>query len=98
MAGAGGGDADVAREAGELVKCIVMRCCKFTAVFVHVVPRKGLDEEDYVADLVVEGLSWLGHTAVILKADSEVALQAVISRVIARSTAKCQKLNKISRE
>ena len=95
---AGDGEVNIAREAGELVKCIVIRCSQFKAVFAHVVPRKGLDEDDYVADLVVEALSWLGHTSVILKADNEVSLQAVVSRVIVRTTAKCQKLDQIARE
>ena len=98
MTEAGDGEVDVAREAGELIKCIVIRCSRFKAVFAHVVPRKGLDEDDYVADLVVGALSWLGHTSVILKADNEVSLQAVVSRVIVRTTAKCQKLDQIARE
>ena len=88
----------VAREAGELIKCIILRCSKTKAIFAHVVPCKGVDEDDYVATLVIKILEWLGHTAVILKADNERALQALVSRVIRIATAKCQNMEQIARE
>ena len=86
---AGNAALSVAREAGALIKCIILRCSKTKAIFAHVVPCKGVDEDDYVTNLVIKSLEWLGHTAMILKADNERALQAFVSRVIRIATAKC---------
>ena len=88
----------IAREAGELIKCIILSCSKTKAVFVQVVPCKGVDEDDYVATIVIKDLEWLGHTAMILKADNERALQALVSRVMRRATAKCQNLEQVPKE
>ena len=88
----------IAREAGELIKCIILRCSKTKAVFAHVVPCKGVDEDDYVANVVIKDLEWLGHTAMILKADNERALQALVTRVIRIATAKCQTLEQVAKE
>ena len=61
-------------------------------------PCKGVDEDDYVATIVIKDLEWLGHTAMILKADNERALQALVSRVIRIATAKCQNLEQVANE
>ena len=75
-----------------------MRCSKAKAVVAHVVPCKGVDEDDYVATIIIKDLEWLGHTAMILKADNERALQAVVSRVIRLATARCQNLEQVAKE
>ena len=46
-----------------------LRCSKTKAVFAHVVPCKGVDEDEYVSSIVVKDLEWVGHMAMILKAD-----------------------------
>ena len=40
------GDAalETARKAGEIVKCLLIRCSKSKCVFAHVVPCEGVDE------------------------------------------------------
>ena len=48
----------------------------------YVIPQKGRDEDGYVANLVSEDMSWLGHVKVIRKGGNEVALRALIRRVI----------------
>jgi len=88
----------IAREAGELIKCIILRCSKTKAVFAHVVQCKGVDEDDYVANVIIKDLEWLGHTAMILKADNERALQALVTRVVRIATAKCQTLDQVAKE
>ena len=45
---------EVAREAGEIIKCLLLRCSKSKCVFAHVVPCKGVDEDNYVVDLIVK--------------------------------------------
>lgn len=89
---------EAARTSGDIVKCIVIRCAKSKAIFAHVVPCKGVDEEDYVAGLVVNDLAWLGYTAMIIKADNEPALQALVRKVIRRAAADCKTLDQVSKE
>ena len=69
-----------ARAQGNIVKCIVIRCFDSKNIFAHCVPCKGVDEEGYVADLVVRDILWLGHSELIVKGDNEPALQALIQR------------------
>ena len=47
------------RLAGEIVKCLVIRCSSTKAVFGHVVPCKGPDEDNFVANLVADA-QWHG--------------------------------------
>ena len=65
------GDAalDESRKQGETVKCIVARCSKTKALMGHVVPCKGLDENNYVTELVT--------------ADNEASLQSAVRPHIA---------------
>ena len=69
------------RGRGALVKCIVIRCWESKAIFAHVIPMKGADEEMYVANLVVEALEWLGYARCILKYDNERAIKALGKQV-----------------
>ena len=76
-----------ARQKQEISMCILTRCFATKCVFAHYVPCKGVDEEQYVANLVVEDVLWLGHVKMILKADNERAIQALLfSR---KSAAQC---------
>ena len=96
------GDASVhtAREAGEIVKCILLRCSKFKVILAHVVPCKGRtqDEDEYVVNTVLKDLEWIGHTSMILRADNERALQAVVQRIIQQATAQCQRYEQVAAE
>ena len=89
---------DEARRRGEVVKCIVIRCAKTKAIMAHVVPCKGADEEGYVAHLVTEAIEWMGHTKVILKADNEPALQALVRQVLTAARVECPSLEQLSKE
>ena len=89
---------DTARGEGKIIKCIVVRDSKSKALFAHVVPRKGVDEEQYVVNLVAADLEWLGHTAMILKADNERSLQALVRAIIRRVHASCKTLEQVSKE
>ena len=40
-------------------------------VFTLCVPRKGADEQDYVARLVVDDILWLGHVELIVKSERD---------------------------
>ncbi len=68
------------RNAGKVVKCIIIRCYKTGCIFAHVVPCKGLDEDNYVLNLVVSAVAWLGHAKLILKSDGEAAITKLVRR------------------
>ena len=70
-----------ARDDGESVKCLLVRCLQSKNVFAHAVPRKGDDEEHYCAKLAVADIEWLGHTRIIVKTDNERAIVALKHRV-----------------
>ena len=70
------------RSKGEVVKAIIVRCRAAKAIFAHCVPCKGADEQDYVANKVVEDILWLGYTELILKGDNERSLQSLTERVL----------------
>ena len=61
------GAIQAARSSGEIVKCLIVRCHRSRAIFAHVVPCKGADEQGIVADMVVSDVEWLGHTRIIIK-------------------------------
>ena len=49
-------DMEEKRKKGEVVKCIVIRCSYSKCIFAHIVPRKGLDEENVVVDMILNDL------------------------------------------
>ena len=49
-----------ARARGDVIKCIIIRCLKSKAVFSHVIPVKGVDEDGFVVGLVLNVIEWLG--------------------------------------
>lgn len=70
-----------ARNDGEVVKCLLVRCLQSKNVFAHVVPQKGDDEYHYCAKMVVADVEWLGRTRIIVKMDNERAIVALKHRV-----------------
>ena len=93
-----------ARDKGEIIKCLVIRCFETKNIWSHCVPVKGADEEDYAAGLVSTAVLWLGHLEVILKGDNEPALQALVERTLTMLRVKVQEedpnvnLKKLSKE
>ena len=65
-------EVELGRQQGTIIKCIMIRCMDTKAMFAHVVPRKGPDEDGYVAGLIVDAIEWMGHAHCILKFDSEI--------------------------
>jgi len=71
-----------ARDKGELVKCLLVRCWETKNVFAHVIPVKGADEEGYAAKLGAADMRWLGHTRLIVKCDNEASLVALKDQIL----------------
>ena len=87
-----------ARTQGDIVKCLLVRCTGTKALFAHVVPCKGADENGLVADMVVRDVAWLGHTRIIVKADNEPAIQSLVTRVLAVARVECKDLEQLTKE
>ena len=84
----GEGALETARASDEVTKCIIIRCWDSQATFAHVVPCKGHDEEAYVANIAADDVAWLGYTTMMMKADNEASIQAVVTQVITRVRAR----------
>jgi hypothetical protein len=86
------------RESGELVKCLLVRCFATKAVFAHVVPCKGIDDDAIAVELVVKDVAWLGHVRLYLKADNERSLQALVRATLLRSKVVIEDLEQLGQE
>ena len=71
---------------------------KLKAIFAHVVPCKGADEEGLVTDMIIRDVEWLGHTRLILKADDEPALQALVKAALQMIKIDCKHVGQVSAE
>ncbi len=94
------GEAEVneLRKKGKLIKCVLVRCFLTKALFAHIVPYKGPGEDDFVADILVKDIAWLGHTRLALKADGEPALQALVRRLLELVKVQCHDLEQLMKE
>ena len=70
------------RSEGLIVKCVLVRDWDNKAVWAHVIPRKGPDEEGYAARLIANDIKWMGHAKIALKYDNEAALRALVKQVV----------------
>ncbi len=86
------------RRDGTIVKCILVRDYLSKNVFGHVVPCKGVDEDNFVVKLIVADIEWLGHTRVILKTDQERALVALLGKVMTTMRYTIEDLEGVSKE
>jgi hypothetical protein len=87
-----------ARAKGEIVKCLALRCLKRKVLFAHVVPCKCADENGIVADMVLQDIEWLGHKRLILKADREPAIQALVKAALTMTKVDCSHVEQASAE
>ena len=87
-----------ARIKGEIVKCLVVRCFASKAVFGHVIPCKGLDEDGIVVTKVLQNLEWLGHTRLIIKSDNEPAIQALAKRAVDLAKIELKDMEQVGKE
>ena len=92
------GEIEDARQKGEILKCVLTRCYSSKCIFAHCVPCKGADEEQYVSNLVVDDILWLGHLKMILKADNEPAVQALLLQVLRKVRSTHQNGENVTKE
>ena len=89
---------EAARTRGELVKYLIARCFQTKALFAHQVPQEWLDEKNVACDFGVGDPDWLGHTGTIVKADNELAAQALANRVLELAKVKCSGFDQLAKE
>ena len=63
-------------EESSTLKVLVVYDSATNALFVHAVPCKGAN--DFVVKSVVDCIAWLGHSRVVLRADGDPAMKAII--------------------
>ena len=70
-------------EASEmLLKILVVKDAKSKYIGAHVVPVKGPGEDRYAAEKLRRDILWLGYSRVILRADNEPAIVAVVAEAL----------------
>ena len=87
-----------ARTRGDAIKCLMVRCSATKCIFAHIVPHKGVDEANTVADMVLNDVEWLGHSRLIFKSDGEPAIQALVQRVVELAKVEIQTLDQVGKE
>ena len=83
---------------GKIIKCLIIRCTSTKVIFAHCIPYKGAGEDQYVANLVVQAVEWLGHTRLILKADNEPALHTLVEQSLEEIRIKVRGVTQVSTE
>ena len=83
---------------GKIVKCVIVRWTSTKVIFGHCIPYKGAGEDQYVANLVVQAVEWLGHTRLILKSDNEPALHTLVEQSLEEIRIKVRGVAQISTE
>ncbi len=86
------------RQAGTVVKVILMKCSSTKIVLGHVVPCKGVDENMHVVKLLVEDIKWLGHTRMLLKCDNERAVVRLVREALKEARLECSDAEQIGKE
>lgn len=56
------------------IEVLVAKDSKTQVVFAHVVPRKGVDEEDFAVECLTQDIKTLGYSHIALKSDQEPAI------------------------
>ena len=64
------------------LKILVAKDSYTKSLFAHVVDKKGLDENNYVIDRLMEDLRWLGYVRVALRSDNEPAIVQVLKKAL----------------
>ena len=64
------------------VKILIAKDTRGKAVFSHVIPQKGVDQDDYSVDVMVKDVLWLGFREVFLKSDNEPAILKLLEHAL----------------
>ena len=65
------------------MKILIVKDTRGKAVFSHVIPQKGVDQDHYSVDVMVKDILWLGYREVFLKSDNEPAILKLLEHALA---------------
>ena len=61
---------------------LVLYCSATRSIFVHAVPKKGLDSQGYIVEMIRDDVLWLGHPKVMIRSGNEPALLQVVDAAL----------------
>jgi hypothetical protein len=74
---------DLTEEREEVkMKILIAKDTRGKAVFSHVIPQKGVDQDHYSVDVLVKDVQWLGFREVFLKSDNEPAILKLLEHAL----------------
>ena len=65
-------------EGEESLKVLVVYCSSTKCIFAHAVPQKGVDEDGYCVEQMVNDIAWLGHARIVIRSDNEPAIARLV--------------------
>ena len=65
-------------EGEEALKVLVVYCNSTKCIFAHAVPQKGVDDDGYCVEQMVNDIAWLGHSRVVIRSDNEPAIAKLV--------------------
>ena len=68
------------------------------ACFAHVVLQKGVDQDHFVVDVLVEDIQWLGYQTISLRSDNEPAILNLLRHALTEARLKVKELVQIQEE
>ena len=68
------------------------------AHFAHVVPQKGVDQDHFVVDALIEDIQWLGYQTISLRSDNEPAIVNLLKHALTEARLKVVDLIQIQEE
>ena len=75
-----------------------MMCYLREAIFAHCTSSKGMVEDQYVTNFIVQNIEWLGHKRMIPKADNEASLHVLVDATSKMIRLKITHVDQISAE
>ena len=66
------------------IKILLVKDTKSKTIFAHVVKHKGIEDDEYAVKRLVEDVTWLGYSKVILKCDGERAIVRLLRESLKR--------------
>ena len=83
-------------DSDEVIKVIVIYDSSTKCVFAHAVRRKGA--EAHVVQQVVDDISWIGHTRLVLRSDNEPAILALVNEALRGLRVQMEEIDTVAAE
>ena len=77
---------------------LVVRDSKGKSLFGHVVPQKGVDQDNYAVDILLADLKWLGYQRISLRSDNEPAILNLLKHAASEARLQMVDLQQLTEE